>query len=229
MHCGAGRTFVGFVGSHLPFDTLHPELMLRAAGELDLNHANLVVGPGLGQHGPAPELVARALNTPHGLVLDADALNLIAANPALQDMLGARANPAILTPHPLEAARLLHTSVADIQNDRLRAARVLSKRLCAIVVLKGSGTIIANPDGQMVINTSGGPALATAGSGDVLAGACGALLAQGWPAWEAALAAVNLHGQAGDDWTRMQHGTVGLTASELPALLRNSLNRISSI
>ena len=107
------------------------------------------------------------------LVLDADALNALADDTALQALLrqrGARGLATVLTPHPLEAARLLACSSADVQRDRLAAAKALSDRLGATVLLKGSGTVIAAPTGVPWVNSSGNAALATAGSGDVLAG-----------------------------------------------------------
>lgn len=224
LHCGAGRVFAGFLDQHPAYDDQHPELMLRDAATLDPTASHVVIGPGLGQSSRAAGLLARALNTPLGLVIDADALNLIAINPALKDMLAARAQPAIITPHPLEAARLLHSVTAQVQRDRVLAARTLARQLGAIVVLKGSGTVIASPEGKIAINPTGGPALATAGTGDVLAGACGALLAQAWPAWDAAVAAVFWHGSAGDRWSHEHGGTIGMTASELPPLLRACIN-----
>ncbi|MFS2021690.1 NAD(P)H-hydrate dehydratase, partial [Massilia sp. CT11-108] len=97
-------------------------------------------------------------------------------------------------PHPLEAARLLGGTAAIVQADRLEHARELAQRLDAVVVLKGAGSVIARPDGEVALNATGNPGLATGGTGDVLAGLVGTLLGQGWPAWEAALAATWLHG-----------------------------------
>ncbi|RUT67584.1 bifunctional ADP-dependent NAD(P)H-hydrate dehydratase/NAD(P)H-hydrate epimerase, partial [Flavobacterium cupreum] len=99
------------------------------------------------------------------LVLDADALNLIAANPDLQLQLAQRTGATALTPHPLEAARLLGVTIAVIQGDRMAAARELAARLRCHVVLKGAGSVLARPDGMVVINPTGTPGLATAGTG----------------------------------------------------------------
>ena len=159
-------------------------------------------------------------------MLDADALNLIAASALLQQHLGARTAPALLTPHPLEAARLLGTSSVAVQCDRLAAARAIAARFNAIVVLKGSGSVIAEPGGAAVVNTSGNPGLASAGTGDVLAGICGALLAQGWPPLKAALGAVWLHGAGADRLVALGIGPIGLCASELPAAVRAVLNEL---
>ncbi|HEV7617783.1 MAG TPA: ADP/ATP-dependent (S)-NAD(P)H-hydrate dehydratase, partial [Burkholderiaceae bacterium] len=117
-------------------------------------------------------------------------------------------------------------SGAEIQADRLAAARELARRFGATIVLKGSGTVIARPGGDIVVNPTGNPALATAGTGDVLAGICGALLAQHWPMWEAALAAVWLHGSAADRLVEQGVGPVGLTAGELIPCVRTTLNQL---
>ena len=132
-----------------------------------------------------------------------------------------------MTPHPLEAARLLGVSTASIQSNRIGAARALAQRYRATIILKGSGTVIAQPDGSIVINPTGNAALATGGSGDVLSGVCGALLAQGWSTWHAALGAVWLHGSAADTLASKRIGPIGLTASELPAAIRDELNTLT--
>ncbi|MTV36149.1 NAD(P)H-hydrate dehydratase [Duganella radicis] len=226
LHSGAGRVYALFADDPLAFDPGQPELMCRSAGEFDLSLATLVAGPGLGNGAHAQELLARAIGCGSALVADADALNLLAADAALQSALALRPAAVVLTPHPLEAARLLGRSAAAVQLDRLAAARELASRLHAVVVLKGSGTVIAAPNGNAVINTTGNPALATAGTGDVLAGLCGALLAQGWPQWEAALAAVWLHGMAADVLVTEGTGPIGLTAGELLPAIRVALNRM---
>jgi hydroxyethylthiazole kinase-like uncharacterized protein yjeF len=226
LHGGAGRVYALFVGDPLPCDAGQPELMCRGAGDFDLETATLVIGPGLGASPAAADLLARAIACDGALLADADALNLIAATPALQAALARRKQPAVLTPHPLEAARLLGRSVAEVQADRVLAARELAASLNAVVVLKGSGTVIAAATGGIVINTTGNPALATAGTGDVLAGLCGGLLAQGWPQWEAALGAVWLHGMAADVLVADGAGPIGLTAGELIPAIRVALNRM---
>nr|WP_315259377.1 NAD(P)H-hydrate dehydratase [uncultured Duganella sp.] len=226
INSGAGRVYTLFVEDALPADPGQPELMCRAAQDFDLSQATLVIGPGLGASAAAHALLSKAIVSDSALLADADALNLLAADAALQAALAQRQAAVILTPHPLEAARLLDTSIGAVQADRLSAARKLAARLQAVVVLKGSGTVIAAPNGQAVINTTGNPALATAGTGDVLAGLCGALLAQGWPQWEAALAAVWLHGMAADVLVSDGCGPIGLTAGELIPAIRTALNRM---
>mgnify|MGYP003342402455 CR=1 FL=1 len=129
------------------------------------------------------------------LVLDADGLNALVDDVALQTLLrqrSARGHHTILTPHPLEAARLLGCSVRQVQSDRLQSARALARKFEAVVVLKGSGSLIAHPDGRLAINPTGHPRLATAGSGDVLAGWIGALMARGHDKFEAVTEAAAL-------------------------------------
>ncbi|MFM8467604.1 MAG: NAD(P)H-hydrate dehydratase [Oxalobacteraceae bacterium] len=223
---GAGRVYAGFIDAAPAFDPLHPELMCRDADTLPLSSGVVVTGPGLGQSRHAHDAVSRTLASALPAVLDADALNLIAAEPALQQKTRQRRAPTLLTPHPLEAARLLGTSAASIQSDRLGSAHELAAFFLSTVILKGSGTVITDQHGQQVINTTGNPALATAGTGDVLSGLCGALLAQHWPVWEAALAAVWLHGRAADTLVSEGRGPRGLTASELLPGIRSSLNQL---
>jgi hydroxyethylthiazole kinase-like uncharacterized protein yjeF len=126
----------------------------------------------------------------------------------------------------LEAARLLGTDAASVQRDRLAAARALAARFAAVVVLKGTGTVIAAPDGRVAINPTGNAALATGGTGDVLGGIIGALLAQHLPRYEAALAGVYLHGLAADTLSAQGQGPAGLTAGELAPMVRTLLNRM---
>lgn len=224
--CGAGRVFAAFIDEPPAYDSMHPELMCRIASEMDFSTATLVAGPGLGMSRLSHDVLVRILHAPHSVVLDADALNLIAAEPNLQKILPQRNAPSLMTPHPLEAARLLQQTTKSIQGDRLSAARRLAQQFNAIVVLKGSGSVIARPDGEVIINTTGNPALATAGTGDVLAGICGALLGQNFPVWNAALAATWLHGQAADTLTSQGVGPIGLTASELIPCVRTLLNQL---
>jgi hydroxyethylthiazole kinase-like uncharacterized protein yjeF len=225
---GAGRVYAGFIAEPPAFDPVHPEIMCRRASELDLARAALVAGPGLGVSADARGLLAGALASSAPLVLDADALNMIAADDKLRQALAGRTGATLMTPHPLEAARLLACGAADIQADRLQAARRLAATFNAMVVLKGSGSVIARPDGMAVINPTGNPGLASAGTGDVLAGLCGALLAQHWTPWQAALGAVWLHGAAADLLVDQGVGPTGLVASELGSAIRTCLNRLTA-
>lgn len=224
---GAGRVFAGFIDSAPAYDSLHPELMCRAADQIDLTRGTHVIGPGLGMARHAHDLLSRALSSDRPLVIDADALNIIASETGLQTKLCKRQARTLLTPHPLEAARLLNSSSETVQSNRLQAASELATKFNSVIILKGSGSVIAHPDGRLIINPTGNPALATAGSGDVLAGLCGTLLAQNHVSlWEAALAATWLHGEAADRLVGTRIGPVGLTASELIPEIRNGLNQL---
>ncbi|WP_050466829.1 bifunctional ADP-dependent NAD(P)H-hydrate dehydratase/NAD(P)H-hydrate epimerase [Herbaspirillum chlorophenolicum] len=229
---GAGRVYLAFVDDGPAYDSMHPELMFRVADRVEFGaSAALVVGPGMGTSRHAHDILARALDSQADIVVDADALNLISAEPTLQHKLhdrrgGSGEIVSIITPHPLEAARLLDTTTQNIQNDRPQAARMLARHFNAITILKGAGTVIAFPDGEMLINPTGNPALSTAGTGDVLSGLCGALLAQGWPLRAAALAATWIHGAAADRLVAQGLGPVGLTASEFIPAIRAVFNNI---
>ena len=225
--CGAGRVFAAFVDTPPAYDSLQPELMFRAVHTVDFATAALVAGPGLGTSRAAHDVLSRAMTAHKGMVIDADALNLLASEPELQQKFMHSHGATVITPHPLEAARLLQISTTEIQADRLLSARRLARQFNTIAILKGSGTVIAKPDGEVVINTTGNPALATAGTGDVLAGICGALLAQSLPAWEAALVATWLHGKAADTLVNEGIGPIGVTASELIPCVRTLLNRFT--
>ncbi len=233
---GAGRLYVGLL-EDAPADPLHPELMSRridpSAGDprQALGAADaVVIGCGLGRGRTATGAVHAALGHPAALVLDADALNAVAADPALRERLHDRAGgraPTVLTPHPLEAARLLGTTVAHVQGDRIASAHRIAAGTGAWVVLKGAGTVVAGPDGDWSINATGGPLLAVAGTGDVLAGAVGGLLAGGMGAGQAARLAVWLHGAAADRLSARPgwRAGIGLPASRLPAAMRAVINR----
>ena len=221
LRMGAGRVYVGLLAAHAPLvDAAQPELMLRSADEvLKLRHLTcLAVGPGLGQMPAAAFHLEAALGSPLPLVLDADALNTIASQAALHALVVARGQhgqPTVLTPHPLEAARLLGLTTAAIQADRLGAARQLAEQFNCVAVLKGSGTVVAEPDRIPAINPTGNARLATAGTGDVLAGLVGARLAAGASAFRAASEAVYAHGQAADCWPTSQALTAGALARQM--------------
>jgi hydroxyethylthiazole kinase-like uncharacterized protein yjeF len=212
---GAGRVLVhthaSDRGGALPVDVRHPELMLRPMAELqvalrDNRGATVVAGCGGGDAVAAelPGCIAHAAR----LVLDADALNAVARDASLRALLrarGARGGATILTPHPLEAARLLGADAQQVQADRLAAARRLAADTGAVVVLKGSGTLVATPDGRVAVNPTGDARLATAGTGDVLAGWIGGLWSAQPAAGDAvaqafavARAAAWIHGRACD-------------------------------
>ena len=217
LHSGAGRVLVGLLdAAALGVDAAQPELMLRPWDSLDLAAMSVACGCGGGE--VIRSVLPKVLSTAQALVLDADALNAIAGDPQLQAQLKARAGRSgqatVLTPHPLEAARLLACSSADVQADRLAAASELADRYRCIALLKGSGSITAQPGRLPVINFSGNARLATAGTGDVLAGMIAARLAQGEVAFDAASQAAHVHGRIADCWPADQ----SLTARRLAAL-----------
>ena len=227
LKLGAGRVYVGLIDdAALSVDTAQPELMLRKPAELlAQGHVTaLAVGPGLGQGKTALSLLRQAIAVERPLLLDADALNLIAAHPVLANRVRKRAAPTLTTPHPLEAARLLGSDIDAVQADRVRAACALAKQLHAHTVLKGCGSVIASPDGRWFINTSGNPGMASAGMGDVLSGLAVSLLAQGWEAEAALLCAVHLHGAAADQLVGAGTGPAGLTAGETIDAARQRFN-----
>lgn len=238
LHAGAGRVYLSLLSGQAHVAAA-PDLMQRPWQELALEAQFVVCGCGGGEAIQAvlPEVLRRSAH----LVLDADGLNAVAQAPLLQTLLrergrhGAReegnqetkhgahvgtnkANDSVprpqttvITPHPLEAARLLHTSTAEVQADRLKTAQQLVAMFQCTVVLKGSGTVIAAPAQSPRIDASGNGRLATGGTGDVLAGLIGARMAQGLNAFDAACAAVAQHGQMANDWPPSH----ALTASRL--------------
>jgi hydroxyethylthiazole kinase-like uncharacterized protein yjeF len=229
---GAGRVFIVPLDPGLPCCTpSRPELMHRATDVLRdtdtlLEQATVVGGCGGGEsiREVLPALMARAGR----LVLDADALNALASDPALQRQLAlrsARGRDTVLTPHPLEAARLLGCTAADVQSDRLTAASSLARMHRAIVVLKGSGTVIATANGPRWLSATGNAALASAGTGDVLAGWLGGLWAQGLEGSAAARLAVFSHGAAADEWAAGATHAAPLAAHSLVTALSRASRR----
>jgi ADP-dependent NAD(P)H-hydrate dehydratase / NAD(P)H-hydrate epimerase len=217
LHGGAGRVFAGLLDSAMPtVDPMLPELMIRPWDSLDLGAMTVACGCGGGDAIRA--VLPKVLSTARTLVLDADALNAIAADTQLQPLLQARSRRSratVLTPHPLEAARLLGCGVAQVQADRLAASRELAHRFACVVVLKGSGSIVAARGWTQLINPTGNARLATAGTGDVLAGFIAARIAVSAEVFVATAAAVYEHGLAADRWPARQ----ALTASSLARAL----------
>lgn len=212
LQSGSGRVFLALLsprqanpGIELPADlmqrhpeTLHPEQLTMVIG----------CGGGLEMTNSLPRWLCDAAR----LVVDADALNAVAASTRLQALLRARPqDTTVITPHPLEAARLLGCSVADIQADRIASAQHLAAKFQCTVILKGSGSVIAAPQTTPHINPTGNGKLAIAGTGDVLAGMTGAALAHHHSAWAAACKACYRHGALADAWPQDQ----SLTASKL--------------
>lgn len=230
LKLGAGKVRIGLLADLPVVDTAQPELMLRPAQDvLKMPEINcLACGPGLGRSQAAGHALAAVLEHAAPLVLDADALNLLAEDASLQKLLRARRSPSLLTPHPAEAARLLGRSTREIQVDRIAAALEMASRFNASVVLKGSGSICALAGGDWYVNVTGNPGMASAGMGDVLTGILAALLAQGADAEVALLAGVYLHGAAADLLVEQGTGPVGMTASEVIDAARELLNAAGS-
>lgn len=228
LRAGAGLVSVATHPDHAALLNLtRPELMVAgvmAPGDLDplIARANwIAIGPGLGQASWGRGLWAhvRALEGP--LVVDADALNLLAEGPRRRD-------DWVLTPHPGEAARLLGCTVAELQLDRFAAARRLQERFGGVVVLKGAGTLVQGSSHRPpAVCSDGNPGMATGGSGDVLTGVIAALGAQGLEAEEAACAGVCLHAAAGD--RAALGGEKGMLAGDLLASLRPVANGIAGV
>lgn len=176
----------------------------------------VVIGPGLGKSWWAKRLLSAVLKTNLPLVVDADALNLIAAN-------SHRRSHWVLTPHPGEAARLLKQTPAQIQQDRFKALQQLQIAYQGVIALKGAGTLVLAPDTLPAVCDVGNPGMATAGMGDVLSGVIGGLIAQGVPLVDAAKAGVCLHACAGDS-AAAAGGERGMLAMDLMPFLRQWVN-----
>lgn len=180
----------------------------------------LVVGPGLGQSAWSEQMLQQATLSGLPLVLDADALNMLAAGRVVRE---ARRDNWILTPHPAEAARLLGTTAAAVQADRFAAVLALQQRYGGVIVLKGAGTLVCGPDGVIGLCTGGNPGMASGGMGDVLAGIIGGLLAQHVDIADAARLGVCLHAEAAD-LAAVLHGERGLLATDVIAQLQGLVN-----
>ncbi|MFA6971210.1 MAG: NAD(P)H-hydrate dehydratase [Gallionella sp.] len=244
LKLGAGCVHVVLLADNAPVvDFVQPELMIHSAsdqfcpnphpnppperGETNVrnifNSDVLVVGCGMGHDTTAKQMLHLALQGTATLVLDADALNLIAMHPDLYELLIARKNPTVLTPHPGEAARLLGCSTAEIQNNRIASVQQLAERFACSVVLKGAHSLCATSRG-LFVNQTGNPGMSGPGMGDALSGMIAALIAQGLSVDDALLLAVHLHGAAGDELAKLNI-TTGMTATEVTDQARLLLNQ----
>jgi NAD(P)H-hydrate epimerase len=205
-----------------------PDAALDIARVLSTYDA-LLIGPGLGQGYQQQSFLRQLLpelaqNGPR-LLVDADGLNNLSKLPHWWERLWA---PTVLTPHPGEQARLLHRSVADIQGDRLAAARDASHRWCQVVVLKGAYTVVSSHDKRAAVNPYANPALASAGTGDVLSGVIAGLLAQRLAPFEAAACGVYIHAAAAEG-LRADTGDGGLLAGDLLAELPRTMRELKGL
>jgi hydroxyethylthiazole kinase-like uncharacterized protein yjeF len=231
---GAGRVYAAMLSKSSPaVDLNYPEIMIRTPAALvHLKQLDCVaIGPGLGQSIEAIELLIFWLTDPLGqglpMVLDADALNLIAEHAHLAELLKKRHAETIITPHAGEAARLLGVSAEFVQANRADAALSLGKTFNVICVLKGAGTICAYPDGACFVNTTGNPALASGGTGDVLTGLIASIVAQGVNPGDAAKLGVFAHGLAADNLLARGVGPRGMVASEVLQEVRSVINQFN--
>ncbi len=226
LKLGAGCVRVGLLAEGAPVvDMAQPELMLLPAEAIFTTPFTvLVMGCGMGGSEAARALLAQGLQQSVPLVLDADALNLLSQNKALQTALLACPAATLLTPHPAEAARLLGCDTQTVQVDRVAAVQRLAQQYHCNVVLKGADSLCATQDGRLFINTTGNSGMSTAGMGDVLAGMIAAFIAQGMRADDALLLGIHLHGAAGDALAE-QGIAIGMTATELIDAARRVLNQ----
>lgn len=227
LKLGAGAVHVALLADDAPVvDLSQPELMLHRAGgwALPPDSSVYALGCGMGTSMTAKKFVHAALTHGVALVLDADALNLLALHADLQDDMRARRAPTLITPHPGEAARLLGRATAAVQADRAGSARRLAEMLNCAVALKGANTVCVARDGRLLLNQTGNPGMSAPGMGDVLTGMIAAFIAQGMGPDDAMLLGVHLHGAAGDA-IAAEGVTVGMTASELTDWARWLLNQ----
>lgn len=231
LYSGAGRVYAAMLCENAPsVDIFQPEIMLRSSlaisqlPQLDC----VVIGTGLGQSDTAVKLLEYWLAQNIPLLLDADALNLIASHLHLASIVISRNAETVITPHVGEAARLLDASAEHIQQNRTESALKLAKSLTATCVLKGAGTVCAHHDGSWFINTTGNVGLASGGTGDVLSGIIGSLMAQGLTGLEAAKLGVYVHGAAADALAKKGLGPAGMTASEVTLEARQIINQLNS-
>lgn len=242
LHCGAGKVSVATRAANVAaINSARPELMAHGVdGPQELKSLLegvdvIALGPGLGQAAWGHALWDAALHSGLPCVIDADALNLLSRESvrfADGEVILRSSLPSpehglhVLTPHPGEATRLLGTTMAEIQNDRYGAVRELAGRYNAVVVLKGAGSLIADPDGHVAVCPWGNPGMASGGMGDVLTGVIAALMGQGISAWDAARLGVAVHARAGD--IAAGNNPRGLIATDLFQTLRSLVNTFSA-
>ncbi|WP_303900988.1 NAD(P)H-hydrate dehydratase [Thiohalomonas denitrificans] len=220
---GAGLVSIATRRQHAAWiSAVHPEAMahgVEAGSDLSplLERATVIaIGPGLGRDAWGRQMLARVLETGKPLVMDADALNALSAEPVCRGQW-------VLTPHPGEAGRLLNSGAGEVQTDRFEATRKIQQRYGGVVVLKGSGTLVADENNHIAVCSAGNPGMASGGMGDLLTGVIAGLLAQGLSLAEAARVGVCLHSTAGDR-AAAEAGERGLIASDLIPQMRRLVN-----
>jgi NAD(P)H-hydrate epimerase len=184
----------------------------------------LALGPGLGRHSGTTALVQKIVESVSlPMVIDADGLNALSDHST--SLRRKKSDQIVLTPHPGEMARLLGTSIPDIEADRIQTALEFARNFGVYLVLKGARTIIASPDGTAAINSSGNPGMATGGMGDVLTGIIASLLGQRYSAWDACCLGVFIHGYAAD-MVAEQKGEIGICATDVQEMLPYAYKRL---
>ena len=242
LHLGAGWTILEMLdpkSAHACQD--HPELMIRLADSdahsvITKNQPDVIaIGPGLGMSSLAKSWLADILSSSQiPIIIDADALNLIATSADLLHLLQIRnqqfPGQSVITPHPGEAALLLKSTAAHVQEHRIAALQQLVDLTQSIVVLKGQHTLITSPGNPIFQCEEGNPGMATGGMGDVLTGSIAALAAQGirhqLSLWDTTGIAVQLHAVAADSLVNQGIGPIGLTPSETISEMRSLLNKL---
>lgn len=217
LRTGAGAVYVELVESDVSVDPVRPELMFRDEIELDKMDA-VVVGPGLGFSARAKERLQAAIANEKPLIVDADAITMIAQDENMLNLLSKRKAHTVITPHVAEAARILRLKPEEIEADRIMRTLDLALVTGALTVLKGAGSVIALRSSRCWINPTGTPALATAGSGDALSGIIASMYAQHFDQVAAPLAAVYLHGAASENHD------IGLLADEIAEKVADVIN-----
>jgi hydroxyethylthiazole kinase-like uncharacterized protein yjeF len=232
LRSGAGLTYLAVPKKLVDLvDIATPEVITLPFENIHKIKADATaIGPGLGISRQTQRILASLLSRapsrdiPHTshLVIDADALNVLAQNPALLKKCTGKGT--IITPHPGEMSRLIKRSTEYIQKNRAAVAKDTARKFNCIVVLKGHKTVVAEPSGRVYINTTGNPGMASGGTGDVLTGMISGLIAQKQPVWEAAVTGVYVHGLAGD-LAAKEKGEAGMTASDLVEKIPYALQR----
>jgi hydroxyethylthiazole kinase-like uncharacterized protein yjeF len=231
MSCGAGRVVLAALDDSFGFDLLMPELLTAKPKDI-LKHIEdydvVIIGPGLGQEDGAHKLLEKILDLQPAtkFIFDADALNLIAANPKWHYQFRALPNK-IITPHPKEASRLLNCSTKQILDARVESVKKLSEYYNSVTVLKGYASLLYDGK-ELFINPTGNPGLSNAGQGDALCGIIAAFVAEGMPLFDSLRFGVFVHGAAADELSTQFPGLIGILASDVTKKSRELVNQLIS-
>lgn len=229
MYCGAGRVVLASLDSSFNTDLLMPELLTAKPKDVLKNiedYSVIVIGPGLGKDEDALKIIEKILDLQPAikLIFDADALNLLAANPKWHYQFRALPNK-IITPHPKEASRLINCEIAALQSSRVQSIKYLSEYYNSVTVLKGYASLLYNGK-EIYVNPTGNPGLSNAGQGDTLCGIIAAFIAQGMPLFDSLRLGVLIHGAAADELAVNFPGLIGILASDISIKSRELINRI---